>query len=273
MRATGIAETSLLCNAYAYRANGSMAMPTSIGGIGTGYVGERDKAPDGSYVTTEFFIVGIPLVPLGSYRVRSVGDLKTLLNTTRQDFEVTPVELNLRQVANVYFGYLLALIIIGTTIYGWTYYENKRNLDRAIAYNTEAITKNPYDSAPYKDRGQLYLEAGDYDRAIVDFTKALELQKADPYRTLPLLYLLRGGAYDSKRDYDLAIADFTRGIELEKTGIVYEGKSLYLYYERGASHEKKKDREKAIADYQRTFYYHLDYQPSKEALKRLGVVP
>lgn len=93
-------------------------MPSMIGGIGTSFIGERDKRPDGSYVTTEFFVVGIPLFPLRSFRVRPLGDMKVFLNTTSQDFEVTPVPLNWRQVINVYAGCAIAIgILLGVIWY------------------------------------------------------------------------------------------------------------------------------------------------------------
>jgi hypothetical protein len=51
-------------------------MPSTFNGVGTKFCGRRDEGADGSYVTTEFFVVGnIPLVPLRSWRVRPSGPL------------------------------------------------------------------------------------------------------------------------------------------------------------------------------------------------------
>jgi len=45
----------------------------SINGFGTTYYGMRDFERDGSYVTTRWFILGtLPIVPLGSIRIRDV---------------------------------------------------------------------------------------------------------------------------------------------------------------------------------------------------------
>jgi hypothetical protein len=74
-------------------------MPYSWNGIGTTYWGCRDKAADGSYVTTEFFCVGIPLIPLGSYRVLL---LDSSFTGRKKTYRTTPVPLNGRQVLNVY---------------------------------------------------------------------------------------------------------------------------------------------------------------------------
>lgn len=47
-------------------------MATLIQGFGTVFIGRRDFWPDGSYVTTEWFVVFlVPLIPLRSVRVRS----------------------------------------------------------------------------------------------------------------------------------------------------------------------------------------------------------
>ena len=67
---------------------------------------------------------------------------------------------------------------------------------------------NPEDSLPYALRGELYVEQGDYDLAIADFNKAIEL---DPESYLP--YSLRGDLYVEQGVYDLAIADFNKVIE------------------------------------------------------------
>ncbi len=61
----------------------------------------------------------------------------------------------------------------------------------------------------YRRRALLYFKRGDDERAIADFTEALEI-KPDAASTLTL----RGMAYSQKGDYDRAIGDFTRALEL-----------------------------------------------------------
>ncbi len=49
-------------------------MPSTLNGIGTKFYGQRDFSPDGSYITTEWFVfIYIPLIPLKSLRVRYQG--------------------------------------------------------------------------------------------------------------------------------------------------------------------------------------------------------
>lgn len=84
-------------------------MPWSFCGFGTGYLGQRELQRDGSYVTTEFLIaLGIPLVPLGSQRVREAGAASFRSSavgwTSQQQYETRAVPMNWRQVLNVYLG-------------------------------------------------------------------------------------------------------------------------------------------------------------------------
>ena len=82
-----------------------------------------------------------------------------------------------------------------------------RRKDRADAYN---------------NRGVAYGGKGDYDRAIADFDKAIQLKPdyADAYDN-------RGVAYGSKGDYDRAIADYDKAIQLKPD-------YADAYYNRGA---------------------------------------
>jgi hypothetical protein len=61
----------------------------------------------------------------------------------------------------------------------------------------------------YHRRGTAYASKKDYDQAIADYTKALEI---DPKYVSALND--RGLAYTSKGDYERAIADVTRAVEL-----------------------------------------------------------
>jgi hypothetical protein len=49
-------------------------MPFKFNGIGTALYGARDFRPDGSYVTTEWFVfVNLPVIPLKSQRILPTG--------------------------------------------------------------------------------------------------------------------------------------------------------------------------------------------------------
>lgn len=63
----------------------------------------------------------------------------------------------------------------------------------------------------FRDRGSLYRELGDVDRAIADYTRAMEMD--DDWKEHYLW--LRGSLYRELGDVDRAITDFRKAVELE----------------------------------------------------------
>lgn len=99
------------------------------------------------------------------------------------------------------------------------YFKSALDLDKreryaeAIVEYTRAIELRP-DATAILNRGQDYMRMLQFDLAIADFTKAIEMNPIDAFA-----YLQRGIAYINKgfRDatmYALAIADFTKSIDL-----------------------------------------------------------
>lgn len=74
-------------------------MPYTFNGFGTTDYGERDRAEDGSYITTEWVTaVWIPLVPLASYRVRPVGKGTNIIIHSSQSYQTMRVPICWPQV-------------------------------------------------------------------------------------------------------------------------------------------------------------------------------
>ena len=71
------------------------------------------------------------------------------------------------------------------------------------------IEHNPKDVVAYHNRGEAYGLKGDIDRAISDYTKAIELNP----NYVPA-YNSRGRAYTRNGDYMRAVADVTKAGEL-----------------------------------------------------------
>ncbi len=83
---------------------------------------------------------------------------------------------------------------------------------------TDVIEKYPDEiSAPYNNRGIVYSFLGQWDNAISDFSRAIEI---DP--TLELAYLNRANVYRNMKQWDKAISDYTKaiGIDPENTSAI-----------------------------------------------------
>jgi hypothetical protein len=99
-------------------------MPFTFNGCGTSYYGHRYPAEDGSYVTTLWVTaVWIPLLPLGSHRVRPVGKGTNIIIHSSQSYQTVRVPLCWPQVRNVYLcvSPILAMILYfaGADIQKW----------------------------------------------------------------------------------------------------------------------------------------------------------
>ena len=101
----------------------------------------------------------------------------------------------------------------------------------------EAYDRAPRSSQTSYRRGNAYLDEGDYDRAISEFTKTVEI-----YPKFASAYINRGFAYNAKGQYDLAISDYSRAIEIDS------GDAL-TYFNRGNAYFDKGDYDRAIRDY------------------------
>jgi len=115
-------------------------------------------------------------------------------------------------------------------------YLEKRQYDKAILDFNKALKMNPADAYAYQNRGRAYGEQGQYDLAISDYTKALEINP-----TYGDAYFNRGLIYHAKGQYDLAIADYTKALEINPRG-------AGIYYARGFIYYCKKKYEKSWAD-------------------------
>ena len=117
------------------------------------------------------------------------------------------------------------------------------DFDDAIAYYDEIISTDPEDTSilaeTYYNRGTAYSTIGEYDRAIEDLTKAIELRPNDPRA-----YYNRGGTYIDKQFYELAIKDFDKAIILSPD-------DANLYIARGVAHIEKHEYEFAASDFSR----------------------
>jgi tetratricopeptide (TPR) repeat protein len=153
--------------------------------------------------------------------------------------------------------------ILGTAYLtrGIAYYD-KDEYDKAIADYTRAIELDPNGEPAYNNRGLAYYYKGEYGRAIADLNRAIEL---DPKSQTA--YNNRGNAYKGKREYDKALDDYNRAIELDPNYAL-------AYNNRGTAYAARGEYARAIADFNRGTKldpaYELAYRNRGDTYKAKG---
>jgi len=118
----------------------------------------------------------------------------------------------------------------------------------------------------YVDRGEVYLLAGQYGRAIEDFDAAL---KIDP--SMAFAKLGRGKVMFAKQDYAAALEEFDQANRMMETS---SGQSWSLALsKRGLANEALGRRQAAIIDFQKALAEQPELEESKQGLTRLGASP
>jgi len=113
------------------------------------------------------------------------------------------------------------------------------------------------DFAFYRKRADEYVGKGEFDLAVSDYGKAIELNPKDA-----VAYLNRARAYSNKKSYDLAMLDYDKTIELSPN-------ESAAYFNRGDLYEKKGNSQKAISEYQKAIDLDAKNESAKINLKRL----
>jgi tetratricopeptide (TPR) repeat protein len=135
----------------------------------------------------------------------------------------------------------LGFFALGTAKY------NLKDYDGAIADYTKAIEIDANHAYAYNNRGVAKKNLKDYDGAIADYTKAIEIDVN--YKEA---YYALGIAKKNLKDYDGAIADYTKAIEID---VNYKE----AYYARGIAKKNLKDYDGAIADYTKAIAIDANY--------------
>lgn len=117
-----------------------------------------------------------------------------------------------------------------------------------ILGNTAIVRVNPNNSEAYKNRGNVYLNKGQYDEAIADYSRAIQV---DPMYWKG--FCNRGNAYSAKGNLEQAIADYTKAIQINP-------KDEMSYFNRGLTYGKQGNYVQAIADYTKA----IEISPKKE---------
>ncbi|HNA02158.1 MAG TPA: tetratricopeptide repeat protein, partial [Ferruginibacter sp.] len=102
-----------------------------------------------------------------------------------------------------------------------------------------AITADPAYFAAYKNRAVAFYSAKNYEAAVKDYEKCIELQPSSADG-----YLGRANIKNLKQDYPGAIKDYSKAIELDPNAVV-------AYLNRGNAKFIQKDMEGALADFKK----------------------
>ncbi|RKU36680.1 hypothetical protein C6495_03085 [Candidatus Poribacteria bacterium] len=124
---------------------------------------------------------------------------------------------------------------------------DKGDFDKAIKDFTTAIELKPDFFGAYNNRGNAYFQKRDFDTAIQNYDTAIEIQPdyADAYNN-------RGNAYGGKRDFDTAIQNYDTAIEIKPD-------YADAYCNRGVAYAEKRDFDKAIQNYDTAIEIKPDY--------------
>lgn len=109
----------------------------------------------------------------------------------------------------------------------------------------------------YQKRADENVGRGEYDLAIVDYNKAVELNP----KSVPA-YFNRARAFYFKRDFAGAVESYGKVIELTPNDSV-------VFFNRAVAYEKMGDALKAAEDYEKAIALDADNEPAKENLKKI----
>jgi tetratricopeptide (TPR) repeat protein len=134
---------------------------------------------------------------------------------------------------------------------------NKGEYDKAIDVCTSMIgSQNQRTNLTYYNRGVAYSKKGRYDKAIADFTKAIELGSPNER-----IFQARASAYESTKEYDKAIGDLDKAVAFAP--------GEYSYLNRARFYRNRGKYDEAIADCGKVI--ELDPEKTPGYLFRSGV--
>jgi tetratricopeptide (TPR) repeat protein/predicted Ser/Thr protein kinase len=113
--------------------------------------------------------------------------------------------------------------------------------DKAIADYSKALQVGggPKDAVVWSNRGFMYAVLGQWDKALADYSKALDMGAAKN----AVVWFNRAQAHSALKQYDKAVADYSQALELQPAFV-------RAWIGRAAAHVKLNQPDKAVADLQ-----------------------
>eukprot|EP00212_Chloropicon_laureae_P007731 CAMPEP_0197497922 /NCGR_PEP_ID=MMETSP1311-20131121/54421_1 /TAXON_ID=464262 /ORGANISM="Genus nov. species nov., Strain RCC856" /LENGTH=170 /DNA_ID=CAMNT_0043043619 /DNA_START=74 /DNA_END=582 /DNA_ORIENTATION=- len=128
-----------------------------------------------------------------------------------------------------------------------------------LALQEETMTR-PNRAATHVNRGVLRMREGDYDKALRDYSAAIDIQPE-----MGAAYLNKGAAHIYQRDFPEALETLDRAIALESADI------FAAYYNRGIARENTGDVTGAYYDFQKALELKPGWELAERQLDRFNV--
>jgi len=153
-----------------------------------------------------------------------------------------------------YLAISILLFIIGTN--SFLTHERNKVWKNELTLWSDAVLKSPGKARPVNNRGFIYLNLGQWEKAIADFSKAIEI-----YPKWAVTYYNRGVAYEKLGEQQKSIVDYSAAIGIDP-------KYSEAYYNRGIVYGNMGQMELAMADFSKAVEIQPDY---KNAFYNRGV--
>ncbi len=132
---------------------------------------------------------------------------------------------------------LIILIIYGG-IFGYLTFERTKIWRNTLTLFSDVIKKYPNVDTAYKNRGNYYARVTqEYDKALSDFNRCIELNPTEP-----LIFSNRGNLHGLMGNYELALKDYSKSAELDST-------KIDTYINKGVTYIKMEQYDKAISEF------------------------
>ena len=144
--------------------------------------------------------------------------------------------------------------------------ESEKNQNKQIIFLsaindfTKAIQCNSCYGDAYYNRGSVYINLNEYDKAIDDFTNAIKYEKKDSQFSAS--YFNRAFCREKKGEHNLAIVDYTKAIDKDE-------KNKDAYNNRGVIYAKMKNYDKALKDFTQALKIDAKYENAQHNIEIL----
>jgi tetratricopeptide (TPR) repeat protein len=133
----------------------------------------------------------------------------------------------------------VGLLVVMAGISSYLTYERNKVWKNDLILWTDVISKSPGKARAITNRGLAFAARGQWESAIEDFSRALQLDSLTP-----LTLISRGLAYKNVGQFENAVADYTRAISIDTTNLIAFVNRGNCYFDLGES-------EMAIQDFNR----------------------